>query len=361
MTRIESLRDKSIEIITTNQHKSGAYIASPTFSTYNYCWLRDGCFTAYSMDIWGRVDSSNRFFDWTDKVISGQASRLDGILQMKERGDILLNSDYLPSRFKPDGNECNDEWPNFQLDGYGTWLWALTQHIKLTGDAGLLSRYRKSIDIVIEYLTNFWQYPNFDCWQENGEEIHTSTLAAIYGGLRAINEFVNDNKIDNTADNIKDYVKSMCIIDGRLKKCTDLDAIDASLIWAAVPFGLFDVKDLEFVNTITEIENKLVHDGGVHRYSEDTYYGGGEWIIMSAWLGWYYCLSEKHDKAKLMLEWIESKKNRNGELAEQSLEHVNNEQYINRWKSLWGEVATPVLWSHAMYLILLSNINNQVN
>ena len=50
-------------------------------------------------------------------------------------------------------------------------------------------------------------------------------------------------------------------------------------------FNEFLEKDLRFPN------------GGVYRYREDVYYGGGEWILLSAWLGWYYSLSDRNEKA----------------------------------------------------------------
>ena len=31
---------KSIDVIIKNQHASGAYIASPNFPDYRYCWLK---------------------------------------------------------------------------------------------------------------------------------------------------------------------------------------------------------------------------------------------------------------------------------------------------------------------------------
>nr|MBI2904378.1 glycoside hydrolase [Chloroflexota bacterium] len=40
---------QSIEIILRNQTASGAYLASPNFPTYHYCWFRDGSFIAYAM------------------------------------------------------------------------------------------------------------------------------------------------------------------------------------------------------------------------------------------------------------------------------------------------------------------------
>lgn len=335
---------------------SGSYVASPNFSTYNYCWLRDGSFTAYSMDLYGKFNSSNKFFQWSNTVISKQADRLKKILQMKEQGSILLNDDYLPTWFTLDGEECHEEWPNFQLDGYGAWLWALSEHLMFTGDNNSIEKYKESVDISVEYLCEFWNCPCFDCWQENGEDVHIATIASIYGGLKAINKYLGDTYIEKKLEDMKQFILAKGVNEGRLKKSVTSDSVDANLIWAVIPFRLFNVNDYIVEKTVAAIEKELVHEGGVHRYPEDTYYGGGEWTILSAWLGLYYCETKQLEKARKMLEWIESKANERGELAEQVLDHVNNSLYIKKWKNLWGEVASPVLWSHAMYLVLLNSI-----
>ena len=54
---------RSIQIILENQSGSGAYIASPHFPTYHYCWFRDGAFCAYAMDLAGERESAARFHD----------------------------------------------------------------------------------------------------------------------------------------------------------------------------------------------------------------------------------------------------------------------------------------------------------
>jgi GH15 family glucan-1,4-alpha-glucosidase len=308
------------------------------------------------MDLYGEFNSSNKFFEWSSVVISKQADRLKKILQIKEQGSTLLNDDYLPTWFTLDGKECDEEWPNFQLDGYGVWLWALSQHLMFTGDNNSIKKYKESIDISVKYLCEFWNYPCFDCWQENGEDIHIATIASIYGGLKAINKYLNSTDIESKLADMKQFILDKGIKGDRLKKCVAIDSVDANLIWTVIPFGLFCVNDSIAERTIAAIEKELVHEGGVHRYPEDAYYGGGEWTILSAWLGLYYCETKQSEKARKMLEWIESKANERGELAEQILDHVNNILYIRKWKSLWGEVASPVLWSHAMYLILLNSI-----
>ena len=245
-----------------------------------------------------------------------------------------------------------DDWPNFQLDGYGTWLWGLCEHIKHSKNENLIKKYSRSIRITIDYLLNFWLVPNYDCWEENGDKINPTTLACIYGGLKSIFPFINDRRVSGILEEIKKYVLEKCTIDGRLSKFEDSKSIDASLLWTTIPFGMFEVRDKIIIETVSEIEDRLYCNGGVHRYPEDSYYGGGEWTLLSCWLGLYYLEIEKIDKVEYIIEWVENQANYKGEIPEQVLNHTYAPEYIKKWKDDWGEVATPLLWSHAMYLIL---------
>ncbi|KPV52167.1 hypothetical protein SE17_17090, partial [Kouleothrix aurantiaca] len=48
----------SIALIRAHQSPNGAYVASPTFPTYHYCWFRDGTYIAYAMDLVGEHASA---------------------------------------------------------------------------------------------------------------------------------------------------------------------------------------------------------------------------------------------------------------------------------------------------------------
>lgn len=353
------LIDSSIEIILKNQHPSGSYAACPCFDTYKYCWLRDGSFICHAMDIYAHHDSAGRFLDWVDSVLSRQVSRVKQLCEMAAAGQPLLNSEFLPARYNLDGTEVEDEWPNFQLDGYGTWLWALHEHIKVTGDTSLINKYSVSINLTVEYLTAFWRNPNYDCWEEHGDKVHPSTLACIYGGLKAINCYLNDVHIDDTIDKIKTYIMHNCVKDDRLVKHTGSDSVDASLLWLALPFGVFSAEDVIIQRTVKLIEEKLLSSGGIHRYPEDTYYGGGQWVLLSCWLGWYYAETGRVDEAVKLLMWAENQADPENQLPEQVLNEVNNPDYINKWKELWGQPAKPLLWSHGMYLVLCHVIDSK--
>jgi GH15 family glucan-1,4-alpha-glucosidase len=107
--------------------------------------------------------------------------------------------------------------------------------------------------------------------------------------------------------------------------------------------------------TIEWIERDLVH-GGVHRYASDTYYGGGEWLLLTAWLGWCYLEAGEPGRARELLAWIESRAGQDGSMPEQVPEALIDPPSYDAWLQRWGPVADPLLWSHAMYLILHHNL-----
>jgi len=129
--------------------------------------------------------------------------------------------------------------------------------------------------------------------------------------------------------------------------------VDGSLLWLAVPFGLIDAADPTYVNTLTRITQELVvPGGGLRRYLGDTFYGGAEWILLAATYGWVMAARGEPDRAREMLSWIQQSATSEGHLPEQLQDHVQSPYMLNHWKHKWGETATPLLWSHAMHIVL---------
>ena len=111
------------------------------------------------------------------------------------------------------------------------------------------------------------------------------------------------------------------------------------------------------------MESTILRDGGLHRYVDDSYFGGGAWILLTAWLSWYYIeLAAKRPdlvnvlkpKVQSCQNWIESHAGNHLNLAEQVAENLNAPSYYPVWVERWGEIASPLLWSHANYIILCS-------
>src|SRR5437763_152281 len=83
----------------------------------------------YSMSRAGRTASADAFFRWCSGVIVARASRIEALLDDRAAGRPIAREQFLPCRFTLDGEDENGEWWDFQLDGYGAWLWALATHV----------------------------------------------------------------------------------------------------------------------------------------------------------------------------------------------------------------------------------------
>jgi GH15 family glucan-1,4-alpha-glucosidase len=304
------------------------------------------------------------------RVLQRYAYKVEHVLSTHQQA--LRVDDYLHTRYTLDGMEAPGSWWNFQLDGYGTWLWALAEHIEMTGDVELLEEVMPSVELTVRYLEPLWMRPNYDYWEEHSDHVHTSTLASLYGGLRALSNLLDRHRLPMQPDpgelarRISEFVRAHCISDDApeespyLVKYIGTEAVDASVLAASTPFRLFEPDDPVMVATARRIERDLAHQGagrGVHRYSLDTYYGGGEWILLSAWLGCYYAQVGDRHNAERCLAWVEAQADGTGNLPEQVSQHLLFPERYDEWEVRWGPVANPLLWSHAMYILLRTALN----
>lgn len=354
-SRLGRLAQRSVAVIRANQAPSGAYLASPNFPVYRYSWLRDGAFIADAMSRAGDIASAEAFLAWCARVIEARADRIESLVARRATGGSIDRSEFLPTRYTVDGEEGREDWTEFQLDGYGTWLWALDAHGR---------RHHRSIEPWLagatasaRYAAAFWDHPSHDWWEEHPDRVHISTLAAICAGLEAAGSWQAldaEARVNfaTTAASIRRAIVEDAGRAGHLTKWLGSDAVDASLIAVATPFGVFAADDPLMRATVERIEVELVHGCGVHRYLEDTYFGGGEWLLLAAFLGLHRARTGRSAEAMAALDWIADQATPAGDLPEQVSGHVLAPAALAPWIERWGPVATPLLWSHAMFLSL---------
>jgi GH15 family glucan-1,4-alpha-glucosidase len=355
------LAARSVEVILGGQAASGAFIAGPTFGQYRYAWLRDGAFIAEALDLVGRLDAAARFHDWVAGLVLAAEGGIERSIAAAAAGGSPAPEDYLHCRYEADGSLGPGDWPTFQLDGPGIWLWSLAHHARSGG--AFREEHRRAAGLATRYLAAMWDHPSYDAWEESPEHVHTSTLAGILAGLRAARSIPRDEADAPDAAVVAaeaSIVGRLASHEGALTKWDGTDAVDGSLLWIAVPYGLLPPDDPSFAATLGRIEADLVSpDGGVHRYRADTYYGGGEWLLLTAGLGRVYLRRDApgdRERAERCLRWIEAQAGPDGSLPEQVATRALHPERIDEWRASWGESASPLLWSHATYLALRTEL-----
>ncbi|HXR49482.1 MAG TPA: glycoside hydrolase family 15 protein [Verrucomicrobiae bacterium] len=315
---LPSLIEQSCKVIAEFQQPSGAYPASPNFDVYHYSWFRDGAFIADGMSRAGQIDSAERFFAWCSEIVV-------------QRRDHILNGGKLDARYTYEGKESTDEWETFQLDGYGTWLWAMQGHAARHGR--LLDPYQEAAGLTQHYLATHWQEPCADWWEER-QGTHAASLACMYAGLQAY-EHPEAAAVRAAIDMSSERTDSSLLV------CPLFNAVD----------------DEAFAPVLDHIESELESEaGGVYRYREDDYYGGGEWPVLTSMLGWYYLKLGRTDEARDKLSWVKAHIGANGWLPEQSQDQLLHPENYEPWVKRWGKPANPLLWSHAMFLTLATGL-----
>lgn len=187
--------------------------------------------------------------------------------------------------------------------------------------------------------------------------VHVSTLGCIAAGLReavALGVLDADHEASalETEAAIADLLRADGVADGHLSKWLGSAAVDASLAAVVGLLGVVPGGSDVGRATIAAIERDLAVDGGVHRYLDDTFYGGGQWPLLSCMLGLAHVRAGDLDRARELLDWAIATAGPDGSLPEQVGGHLLAPGRFDEWVARWGPVAQPLLWSHAMVIRL---------
>ncbi len=333
---------KSLAVLRDGQHASGAFVGSPTYAPYRKAWLRDGAFNTMALDRFGDHGRAAAFHSWVARVVLSERAALAA--PSREEGH------YVRARYPlddPDVPAGEDAWANFQLDGPALWLIALEDHLVRT--RGDLAPYREAAVAVGRYLEALGDGPCFDPWEEHGGDVHGATLAAITGGLHALVSLGRD-EFSHGVEVARARLFSLGSDGTTLLKFRGATEVDSALLWSTVPCEAVRPEDPRMHQTVARIRAEL-HDGRT-RYRGDAYFGGGQWPLLAGLDGWHAVADGDPTRAAEQLAWIEARAEPDGSLPEQVAEDLERPEERERWLRQFGPPASPLLWSHAMYLIL---------
>ena len=348
-----------------NRAKSGGY---------TYCWPRDSIFITTAFDLLHMEKETELFYNnFCRKTQSDNG--------MWEQ------------RFFTDGTlaPC---W-GYQIDETASVVFGIYNHFKYTNNKEFLVQNlktcEKAISFLMEYVENILEieetdivkqelknkykknfeihkHVSYDLWEMN-EGIHLYSLSSIIAAFESmINIYENidiksDNAVrlraekrNNIIEKLKTYISLLKayiknnLVDNELmtlKRNTNDNNMDISIIGAIYPFRVFDPNEKIVKNTIDKINMTLrTYTGGYLRFENDNYMGGNNpWVITTLWMAMYFIELGDIKSAEDCFKFVVNTSSDYGLLSEQ----VNNEDENFKWIIGLG-------WSHAMFIIVLDEL-----
>ncbi|MBN2610365.1 MAG: glycoside hydrolase family 15 protein [Bacteroidales bacterium] len=309
---------------------------------YFYVWPRDAAFTCLVADMMGLKEIQKKFFKWC--LFRAEGFRESGLFYEK----------YYPNGLKA--------LMNFQPDQTGAVLFAACNYCKKHPEEANYAEIVELITLAAEGICQSWDGNCFntvtnDLWEErlcfpHLKENFSYSLASCIGGLRAANSVIETKLWLDVAKMMSEQLEKHCVEGCFIRSYGKLPdkRVDASLLGLVYPFEVYDANHKGIIDTVTEIEKRLVKEGGVQRYEHDEYdgwmyegkhlkKGAGAWPLLNFWLSIYFSVKGDTEKANTYYYWVLDKMGDNLYIPEQIF---NNNIQVS---------VSPLLWSHVMFYL----------
>ncbi len=298
---------------------------------YRFCWLRDATFTLYALLGAGYTDEAAAFREWLLRAVAGDPSQIQVLYGLA--GERRLTELELPwlggyegSKPVRIGNKASEQ---LQLDVYGELMDTLHQGRRFQLEADEAG-WRLQTNLM-EYLEKIWMQPDEGIWEVRGPRrhfTHSKVMAwvALDRAVKTVEEFKLEGPVDRWRA-VRDQIHaSVCDggYDSELGSFVQFygaKELDASLLLLPL-VGFLPPNDPRIVGTVRAIEQNLMRDGFVERYTPHEAVDGlpkgeGAFLACSFWLADNYVLQGRHDDATELFERLLGLANDVGLLAEE--------------------------------------------
>ena len=317
-----------LKLMTSSRH--GSMVAAPTFGLpervggernwdYRYTWIRDTSFSLYALMRLGFKDEARAFFRWLGRVCDGSGEgeplaimyKLDGS-PCPEETDLAHLAGYGGSRPVRIGNGAAGQ---LQLDIYGELIDAVYTYDKF--DRSVTFDVWQRLVRLVDWVCDHWTQPDEGVWEVRGgrREFLFSRLmcwVALDRALRLAAQRQFPGPLERWArvcaqirrDILENFWNPDLQAFVQYRGASVVDA--SSLLMPLVRF--LPPNDLRWLDTLRQIERRLVDDSLVYRYhpeqaADDGLRGGeGTFSMCSFW--YVECVSRSGDlqRARLLFE-----------------------------------------------------------
>ena len=373
------LFDRSLVILKEHMDESGCVIAScdsgdslSRKDTYAYMWPRDAAWAVMALDKMGFTEETKSYFEFIRKTLSH-----GGYLLHKFRPSGTLGSSWHP--WIIDGSPITP----IQEDQLALVLIALDSHLRLTHERELaIHHYNDLVRPASEFISSYRDlssglpHPSFDLWEQDwGVSLYTSLIAAegLYSSSRIadlVGRTDDAYRYRAVSGEIRSAVKNHFLQSGQAPRLLRVgrgggkeqvdDRTDMATFWALSRFGTDTVP----ADTLKRYEERVRNDLTIEpfayaRYSNDTHMRlddgktGNPWSLATLIMAMHKVLhatsSIEIDDAWNHVRIIEEHTTPSGLISE---------QYDPNTLEPFG--ATPLVWSHAYYILtMIALVNRQ--
>ena len=299
---------------------------------YRFCWLRDATITLQSLLYSGFQAEATAWRKWLLRAIAGNPAELQ--IMYGVAGERRLDEYVATWLSGYDGNPVrigNAAAEQFQLDVYGEVMDALHQGRRagLKADDPAWGLQAK----LMEFVEQHWMEPDEGIWEVRGgpqQFVHSKLMAWVAAdrAVKAVEEFGLAGPLDRWT-RLRDEIRTAILDQGYDRKRKTFTQfygsaeLDAALLMVPL-VGFLPADDERVVGTVAAIEENLLVDGFVQRYTQhpDTEVDGlppgeGAFLACTFWLADNYALMGRHDEARETFARLLALRNDVGLLAEE--------------------------------------------
>ncbi|MEV8504102.1 glycoside hydrolase family 15 protein [Actinoplanes sp. NPDC051475] len=299
---------------------------------YRFCWLRDATITLQSLLYSGFQSEALAWRKWLLRAIAGNPAELQimygvaGERRLDEYvADWLTGYDGNPVRI---GNAAAEQ---FQLDVYGEVMDALHQGRR----AGLKAEdpaWGLQVKLM-DFVEQHWTEPDEGIWEVRGGPkhfVHSKLMAWVAAdrAVKAVEEFHLEGPVERWKA-LRETIRTDILekgYDQERRTFTQFygsEELDAALLMVPL-VGFLPATDERVAGTVEAIEQHLLQDGFVQRYTQHPGSdvdglppGEGAFLACTFWLADNYALMGRNDEAREVFERLLALRNDVGLLSEE--------------------------------------------
>jgi GH15 family glucan-1,4-alpha-glucosidase len=324
---LRAYRRSLVTVKLLSYEQSGALLAAPTASfpavpgggdnwDYRFAWLRDGYYTAMSLDAAGLHDEASRFYDFCFSVQGADGHWRQPLYTVAGEdphefvaADLRGPGGEAPIRF---GNAASGQ---LQLDNEGNIIHGLWFHYRTSGDRSALERHWDGVVRACRWTAANWQRKESGIWELRAYQAHwvhgkAMCYAALEAGARIAEALgctteaaewrrtaleIRTDVIERGWDPERQaYLRHYAEPDRR--PCVDISVL------ALVFYGLLPPDDPRVISTVKLME-KPQSEGGLFLYEGFCRYdyAAVPFYLPTLWLARYYLMAGRRPDAEKLI------------------------------------------------------------